>query len=406
MSESKSDLIRFIDFEISSLCNAGCSVCPRKHRGHYTEFTQTYWTEQEVRNTIDTDIINNLFGMGYCGNFGDVMGNPEVVGITKYFREHNETMSIHVATNGGIGNAPDYAEMAKMGSVFTFGVDGVGTANELYRVNVKWGKIVKNITEFVKNIINKEQFKIQFITWAETTDQIIPMIEFIQSFGVGQLYLRKPFTTGPKTEVYSMTGQLTHVLTEIQDERFFKYFDSTWEFEQLEQLKNEILELNLIPNKLELGNLYILPKELNANNKYKYSKYEFEKKELDKLENRNNQTCSSKNTIDPSNLEDTAYNLYITHNKLLMPCCYIPPNISNAMYYSNGNENAYQREILNRMLEIGFENFDLTNKTLRETFDSGILDKFVYNDLSNKTQFKLCKLVCNKCSGSGINDNK
>jgi hypothetical protein len=406
MSESKSDLIRFIDFEISSLCNAGCSVCPRKHRGHYTEFTQTYWTEQEVRNTIDTDIINNLFGMGYCGNFGDVMGNPEVVGITKYFREHNETMSIHVATNGGIGNAPDYAEMAKMGSVFTFGVDGVGIANELYRVNVKWGKIVKNITEFVKNIINKEQFKIQFITWAETTDQIIPMIEFIQSFGVGQLYLRKPFTTGPKTEVYSMTGQLTHVLTEIQDERFFKYFDSTWEFEQLEQLKNEILELNLIPNKLELGNLHILPKELNANNKYKYSKYEFEKRELDKLEKRNNQTCSSKNTIDPSNLEDTVYNLYITHNKLLMPCCYIPPNISNAMYYSNGNENAYQREILNRMLEIGFENFDLTNKTLRETFDSGILDKFVYNDLLNKTQFKLCKLICNKCTGSGINDNK
>jgi hypothetical protein len=406
MSESKSDLIRFIDFEISSLCNAGCSVCPRKHRGHDTEFTQTYWTEQEVRNTIDTDIINNLFGMGYCGNFGDVMGNPEVVGITKYFREHNETMSIHVATNGGIGNAPDYAEMAKMGSVFTFGVDGVGIANELYRVNVKWGKIVKNITEFVKNIINKEQFKIQFITWAETTDQIIPMIEFIQSFGVGQLYLRKPFTTGPKTEVYSMTGQLTHVLTEIQDERFFKYFDSTWEFEQLEQLKNEILELNLIPNKLELGNLHILPKELNANNKYKYSKYEFEKRELDKLEKRNNQTCSSKNTIDPSNLEDTVYNLYITHNKLLMPCCYIPPNISNAMYYSNGNENAYQREILNRMLEIGFENFDLTNKTLRETFDSGILDKFVYNDLLNKTQFKLCKLICNKCTGSGINDNK
>jgi ABC-type polysaccharide transport system permease subunit len=58
------------------------------------------------------------------------------------------------------------------------------------------------------------------------------------------------------------------------------------------------------------------------------------------------------------------------------------------------------------MLEIGFENFDLTNKTLRETFDSGILDKFVYNDLLNKTQFKLCKLICNKCTGSGINDNK
>jgi hypothetical protein len=406
MSESKSDLIRFIDFEISSLCNAGCSVCPRKHRGHYTEFTQTYWTEQEVRNTIDTNIIKNLYGIGYCGNFGDVMGNPEVVGITKYFREHNKTMSIHVATNGGIGKPSDYAEMAKLGGIYTFGLDGVGIANELYRVNVKWDKVVKNTTEFVKNTINKDQFRIQFITWAETTDQIIPMIEFIQSLGVGKLYLRKPFTTGPKTEVYSMSGQLTHFLTEIQDERFFKYFDTTWEFEQLEQLKNEILELNLIPNKLQLGNLHILPKELNPKNKYQYSKYEFEQKELDKLSIRNTQTCSSKNTIDPADLTGTAYNLYITHNKLLMPCCYIPPNISNAMYHSNARENAYQREVLNRMLEIGFENFDLTNKTLREVFDSGILDKFVYTDLLNGTQFKLCKLVCNRCAGSGVNDNK
>jgi hypothetical protein len=89
-----------------------------------------------------------------------------------------------------------------------------------------------------------------------------------------------------------------------------------------------------------------------------------------------------------------------------MPCCYIPPNISNAMYHSNARENAYQREVLNRMLEIGFENFDLTNKTLREVFDSGILDKFVYTDLLNGTQFKLCKLVCNRCAGSGVNDNK
>lgn len=406
MLESKSDLIRFIDFEISSICNAGCSVCPRKFKGHYTEFKQTYWTENDVRNTIDTGIIKNLYGIGYCGNFGDVMGNPEVVGITKYFRDNNKKMSIHVATNGGIGNPSDYAAMAQLGAIYTFGLDGVGSKNELYRVNVKWDKVLKNVDSFVKNTINNDQFRIQFITWAETTDQIIPMIEFIQSLGMGKLYLRKPFTTGDKTEVFSMRGESTHFLTEIKDERFFKYFDTVWEFNQLEQLKNEIIELNLIPKPLELGNLEIAPKQLNLPKKYEYSDVIFEQKEIEKLANRNNQTCSSKNTINPEDLQNTAYNLYITHNKLLMPCCYIPPNISNSMYHSNSNENAYQREVLNRMLEIGFENFDLTNKTLRETFDSGILDRFVYYDLLKGTQFKLCKLVCNKCAGSGVNDNK
>ena len=39
-----SDLIRDIDFELSSICNAGCSVCMRRDNGHYSNFEHTYWT--------------------------------------------------------------------------------------------------------------------------------------------------------------------------------------------------------------------------------------------------------------------------------------------------------------------------------------------------------------------------
>ena len=60
MQIEKSDFIRYIDFEISSLCNAGCPVCPRRHNGHYSEFTQTYWTIDDVKNHIDLKIIKNF----------------------------------------------------------------------------------------------------------------------------------------------------------------------------------------------------------------------------------------------------------------------------------------------------------------------------------------------------------
>ena len=89
-----------------------------------------------------------------------------------------------------------------------------------------------------------------------------------------------------------------------------------------------------------------------------------------------------------------------------MPCCFIPPNISNRMFHTSGRENSYQKEVLNKMLTIGFDEFNLAKNTLREAIDSGVLDKFVYNDLLNNTQLKLCTQLCNKCSGSGINDNK
>ena len=171
MQIQKSDYIRYIDFEISSLCNAGCPVCPRRHNGHYSEFTQTYWSKDEVERVVDSGIIKNLYGILFCGNFGDAMGNPDVAEITKYFRSHNERMSIHVKTNGGIGNPSDYRQMAKMGAIFTFGLDGVGKSNELHRVIVKWDNVLKNVQAFTSNC-KPHQFEIQFIMWNETIDQM------------------------------------------------------------------------------------------------------------------------------------------------------------------------------------------------------------------------------------------
>jgi len=217
-----SDNIKYLDFEISSICNAGCPVCPRRHIGRFSEFTQTYWTIEETKRAIDPTIIKNLYGVLFCGNFGDAMGNPDVLEITKYFRNNNPNMSMHVKTNGGIGEPETFAEMAKLNTIFTFGLDGIGEANELHRVNVKWDKVLKNVEAFTKNC-KPHQFEIQFIMWNENITEIIPMIEFIQSIGLGKLYLRKPYTTGVKTEVFNMKGESTHFLTEIKDERLEKY---------------------------------------------------------------------------------------------------------------------------------------------------------------------------------------
>lgn len=405
MSISKSNNIKYIDFEISSLCNAGCPVCPRRHIGQYSEFTQTYWTIDEVKRVVDVDIIKNLYGVLFCGNFGDAMGNPDVVEITKYFRENNKNMSIHVKTNGGIGEHKDYEKMAKLGCFITFGLDGVGEKNELHRVNVKWDKVMKNAKSFTENC-QPYQFEVQFIMWNENIDQIIPMIEYIQSLGMGKLHLRKPYTTGIKTEVYDMKGRATHFLTEIQDERLEKYLDTFWEFDTLDKLKSEINELNLVEPIVEKSDYRVNKNESYPEKEYEYREFQFEQKTIDKTKNNNNQTCFSKNTKNPSDLNQDLYNIYITHNKLLMPCCFIPPTISNRMFHSSGQENDYQMEILNKMSKMGFDSFSLKDKTLREVVDNGILDKFVYDDLINGTQFKLCKLFCNNCLGEGLNDNK
>jgi sulfatase maturation enzyme AslB (radical SAM superfamily) len=391
-----SNLITCIDFEISSLCNAGCSVCMRRRDGHYSEFTQTYWTIDDVKNHIDLKIIKNLKNLILCGNFGDTMGNPDVVKIVKYFRENNSNLPIHINTNGGIGDAKDFAKLAELGVHMIFGLDGLGQTNELYRVNVKWDKILQNLNSFISKA-SPSQLEIQFIMWAETTNQIIPMIEFIKSIGFGKLFLRRPYTTGIKTEVYNMQGESTHFLTEIHNYELEKYLETFWNFNQLNKLKSELSKIDLTESPLELGNFLIKPKRIFKKNPYKKSDVVFSEKDIDKFNSITTQTCYSKNFSNPSNLIEDEFNVYITHDKLLMPCCMIPPNISNSIHHHSGEESPYQKEILNKMLEIGFDKFSLKNSTLKNVFNSGVLHEFVYNDLVNKTPLKMCKTICGKC---------
>jgi hypothetical protein len=75
----------------------------------------------------------------------------------------------------------------------------------------------------------------------------------------------------------------------------------------------------------------------------------------------------------------------------------IPPEISTAIHHHTGNESAIKKEVLNKMLEIGFEKFSLKNTTLKNVFNSGVLHDFVYNDLVNETPLKLCQTICGKC---------
>ena len=144
--------------------------------------------------------------------------------------------------------------------------------------------------------------------------------------------------------------------------------------------------------------LKIKPKIYNEVNDYKFSDITYEESEINLIKDKTVQTCFSKNRNDSSDLKNNLYNIYITHNKFLMPCCMIPPYISNSLTNCSGYESSSQKEVLNRMVEIGVENFSLKNRTLREVMDSGVLNKFVYNDLENNKPFLLCKQHCGRCN--------
>ena len=391
------DLIKQIDFELSSICNAVCPVCPRRIDGRLTDFTQSYYSLEEVKRILDENIVKNLHVFNICGNYGDAMANPEIVEIIDWIRRVNPHCKIDLKTNGGLGTQDQFKRLAELKVNIRFGIDGLGEVNELYRVNVKWKKLLENVLAF-SSAAEPQQMSIQFLLWAETVDQIIPMIDFATSINCGNFYLRKPFVASPEhTEVFNLKTESTHFLTQVE---FFdglgQIMETQWRRADFEKLKKIVRDFNLKVKKLKLSDKRI-GQTFNIQSDDRRLEDVLELDESEQLQTKK-QTCLSKNALNPENIKENWYNIYITHNNLIMPCCMIPPFIMSPPGNLSNREVNSRIEILNKIDEIGRENFSLKNKSLRELMNSGVIHKFIYDDLEKDKSLGFCKTTCGKCN--------
>lgn len=388
--------IKEIDFELSAICNAGCPVCKRRRDGHFAEFKQTYWSLEEVQRVFDVEILKNLNVLSICGNMGDAMGNPDIVDIIEWVREINPTCWINLRTNGAIGTPDQYKRLAELRTLITFGIDGVGEKNELYRVNAKWDKLLPNLLEFANNA-EPWQKEIQFLMWAETLDQLIPIIDLAKRVGCGRLNLRIPFTHGEVTEVHDMKGRGSHFLTLSSHPLVQRLGSKLWNSVEFDTIRQEIVESDISAKELQLSDQLVKPRTVKKLKPYQPLPVVYREDELQRTKHITTQTCFSKNIKNNKNLKESNHSIYVTYNKLLMPCCMIPPVIGEFIHYSEGVNEGFHVEMLNKMYDIGFENFSLRDKTIKEVFESGVLHEFVYNDMENDKIFGLCKVNCGMC---------
>jgi hypothetical protein len=388
--------IKEVDFELSSICNAGCPVCKRRRDGHFSEFKQTYWSLEEVQRVFDIEILENIEVLSICGNMGDAMGNPDIIPIIEWVRQINPTCWINLRTNGGIGTPDQYKRLAELRVLITFGIDGIGEKNELYRVNAKWERILPNLEEFARNA-EPWQKEIQFLMWAETLDQLIPIIDLAKQIGCGRLNLRIPFTHGEKTEVHDMKGRGVHFLTLSEHPLVQKLGSKLWNDFEFDGIREEILQSDITASPLKTSDYQIKPRIIKKEKPYTPLPVAYRSDELDRVKDINKQTCFSKNIKNKEDVQQNNYSIYVTYNKMLMPCCMIPPVIGEFIKYSEDIQEGFHIEMMNRLYDIGFENFSLENKTIKQVFESGVLHKFVYDELEKNISFGLCKINCGVC---------
>ena len=152
MSYITTDNLTNIMAEMTDYCNAACPMCNRFDwdLNLIKGVTNAHHTTLEfVKQRIGDEIISRLKGWACQGTYGDAVMNPETLEIFKYLKEVNPTMGIGMITNGGARNTDFWKTLAGLKVGVTFSIDGLEDTNHLYRRNVKWDRLMKNVNAFI-----------------------------------------------------------------------------------------------------------------------------------------------------------------------------------------------------------------------------------------------------------------
>lgn len=143
--------IRDVHFEITSKCQAKCPMCPRRMQGGpLNPFIKLEEVTLEMfKEWFPVDFIQQLDSMFMCGNLGDPIISKDTLEIYQYLRRINPDIRLAMHTNGSAREPNWWAKLAEQDVTVTFGIDGLGDTNHLYRISTDFDKIIENAKAFI-----------------------------------------------------------------------------------------------------------------------------------------------------------------------------------------------------------------------------------------------------------------
>ena len=135
------------ELEISSDCNAECPLCQRTHMKMPLRGNNNI-SLADLKNIFYKDEYINGKEFKLCGVLGDPILNPECIEICDFLSSKG-ARKIALSTNGGMNTPEWWTRLAKIKNVqVDFCVDGFENTNHIYRVNVKWPTLMRNMKAY------------------------------------------------------------------------------------------------------------------------------------------------------------------------------------------------------------------------------------------------------------------
>lgn len=271
--------ITTVHLEITQRCQAACPMCDRNENGGLDNkhITNAELSLEDCKRIFDPAFIQQLKTMYMCGNLGDPIVARDTLEVFKYFREHNPTMWLSMNTNAGAKDPTWWQELAQVvgrsGTVI-FSVDGLEDTNHLYRQNVVWANVERNMRAF---IAAGGRARWDFIIFGHNEHQVEEAEALATAWGVERFQKKK-------------------------SARFFTANSEQKDVHQARNRKGEQTQAIAKPAKAENQNLALL-KQKEIEKSYGSMKDYYD-------------SCSIKCKVAEEK------NIFITAEGLLMPCCW------------------------------------------------------------------------------------
>ena len=151
------DHITAVHVEATDRCNAQCPVCIRSFQGGPVKdiVTDSELGLAHFTKYLGDDFCSKVVDWNFCGNKGDPSSALELVDIFEYILKCNPNARIMMRTNGGARSKNFWKSIGELfhntNCRVIFAVDGLEDTNHIYRKNVKWSNLYRNMKAYFKN---------------------------------------------------------------------------------------------------------------------------------------------------------------------------------------------------------------------------------------------------------------
>jgi MoaA/NifB/PqqE/SkfB family radical SAM enzyme len=110
------------------------------------------WTTEEFSAVLPEEVLKQLEGVYFCGNFGDPIVNNQLLPMCRYVTNSNPNIVLRIHTNGGARTTSWWEELVTVlpeNHVVIFGIDGLEDTHHLYRVGTTYENVTRNAKAFI-----------------------------------------------------------------------------------------------------------------------------------------------------------------------------------------------------------------------------------------------------------------